>query len=183
MRKDLTMSPRKEFYKPINQTLNKLDTIMKKKIERDEMPRHNYDNEIEDNNVEKSYAYYPDTQPQDESQKELFTQGAWVKFYDEDDIIIESELDWKTDAIAGIVGGKGSPENEANTNLICAAPDMYRALKAIIDNWDSHMIGERETLNTSKEFDMKYWSPSASMVNSEFIAQARKALEKANPNK
>jgi len=73
-------------------------------------------------------------------------------------------------------------------DLQCAATDkleiekrndsLVEALKGIIDNWKERMRGDEEVLKTPLNSDMPpYWSPSASMVSSEFIAKAKQALQ------
>jgi len=55
---------------------------------------------------------------------------------------------------------------------------LVEALKGIIDNWKERMRGDEEVLKTPLNSDMPpYWSPSASMVSSEFIAKAKQALQ------
>lgn len=75
-------------------------------------------------------------------------------------------------------------ERKANSNLIAASKDIYNALKGIIDDWDSRSGGDKEEYKTSTDGPMKgysYWSPAGRMIKSEFIAKAREAIAKANP--
>jgi len=58
---------------------------------------------------------------------------------------------------------------------------LMEALQAIVNNWDKRMTGDKEILKKGgSELQFDYWSPSASMVSSEFIASAREALNKVN---
>lgn len=59
---------------------------------------------------------------------------------------------------------------QETTNLVAAA-------EAIISNWDFRLAGKVEQVSTSNIKGMPpYWSPSASMVSSEYISALRKAL-------
>ena len=70
-----------------------------------------------------------------------------------------------------------------NKSLREANERMKEALKGIIDNWEERMSGDKEQWKDARDSvsGYGYYSPSASMVSSEFIANARKALQ-ANPN-
>lgn len=54
---------------------------------------------------------------------------------------------------------------------------LEEALRGIIGNWDSKLNKREEFRNCDGE---QYWAPSASMINSQYIAAARKALGKGS---
>ena len=55
---------------------------------------------------------------------------------------------------------------------------LKEALQGIINNWDERMSGDKEVWKDEKDSvsGHGYYSPSSSMVSSEFIAKARTAL-------
>ncbi|WP_290964008.1 hypothetical protein [Hydrogenophaga sp.] len=69
------------------------------------------------------------------------------------------------------------------------APEQYRlsainaelleALKAIVADRDENANGPEKYAPKSPGNNVSYWSPSATMVHSEFIAAARAAIAKA----
>lgn len=140
---------------------------MKKKLERDEMPRNNYDSEIEDSNVEKSYAYFPGREPQDESQKELFTGGEWVAVEDSQHPLHGI---WTNDTNPVYIARTCfAPASKDNAALIAASPDMYRALKDAIERMD-------RVRNILQKDENSQWA----MLDT---ANLKLAIKKATPNK
>lgn len=78
---------------------------------------------------------------QNTGDKPQITQGEWTKFYQDDDIIIDSEH--RSFAIACITGGVGDKEDEANSDLIITAGNLshkYGSLEAM----EQQLIGLKE---------------------------------------
>lgn len=122
------------------------------------------------------------TLTEQEGQADKFTEGEWKVEY----LGSAPKVATKETLIAD-VAFKGIPEKEADANakLIASAPQLKKqrdelreALTAIVNDWDMIMNGNREVFKEPViGGGPNYWSPSASMVSSEFIAQARKAIE------
>lgn len=70
------------------------------------------------------------------------------------------------------------PLMKENAQIKERVKTLEGALKDILDNWKGRMAGDEETFKTPLNSDIPpYWSPSASMVSSEFIAAAKKVLK------
>lgn len=74
-------------------------------------------------------------QPQDESQKELFTGGEWKVYCNANEYDISSfdeyHLSGSNIAYVNSDNNRDEDEAKANATLIAASPDMYRALKEV----------------------------------------------------
>lgn len=89
------------------------------------------------------------------------------------------------------------PNCEKNADIISKAPELAKenqelresntrlkeALQGILNNWDERMSGDKEVWKDGKDSvsGFGYYSPSSSMVSSEFISKAREALNNNNP--
>lgn len=81
----------------------------------------------------------------------------------------------KTIFDAGEMYANGCIKQEAARSLM-----LLEALEKIINSWNDRTNGEKEVLKTNAEYGFKYWSPVASLVDSETIANARKAISSYN---
>lgn len=106
-----------------------------------------------------------------------FTPGPWKlgerdsSLFDFDTIDIQGE---NTPYWITMVNGEPmlcKEIGEANANLISAAPDLYEALKVMYETVSRYMIEQHEESGKSTQ----------AMREPEFMANARKALDKAVP--
>ena len=73
-------------------------------------------------------------------------------------------------------GREATADDETIDALKARIAVLEEALRGIVSNWDANRFGPKECENETED-GTKYWSPSQSMINSEFIAAARRALE------
>lgn len=118
-----------------------------KEVTRDEMPRHNYSNELEDSQVEKSYHYFKGREPVKTESKSLHTKGKWT---------IKCGVDWEDNAYYNINDGKqGYYEAEANAahivKCVNAHDELVKALELVLTTADlpkeTHDTVQRAIMN------------------------------------
>lgn len=116
--------------------------------------------------------------------KEQFTPKPWIKTWSEheNEIYIETEVGAESPdntVIATIYIGDSQPEvnNHANANLIAAAPDMYEALKEMIDL----NFYEGRDANIYFHVGMNESRPQISTTLQYIFKKMQAALLKANP--
>jgi hypothetical protein len=70
-----------------------------------------------------------------------------------------------------------------NALLLQRNKELVEALNGIVNNWTERMGGDSEVWKDGKDSvsGMGYYSPSSSMVSSEFIAKAKVAIENNKP--
>lgn len=94
-----------------------------------------------------------------------------------------------TGVVAGVAAAKfeeflaalhPAPSSEEGEKAVGSASELMNAAQAVLRSWDDRMNGEREELRTDP-YSRVYWSPRASMVDSEAVAGLRAALCQTEP--
>lgn len=85
---------------------------------------------------------------------------------------------WDYSQLNHFIVGYGRAVNENKYEKLKEERDLLLAAsKAVLNNWDERLMGEMEVKKQHEE-DFIYWSPSASLISSEFISQLREAIKR-----